>query len=126
MYFFKSMGNFLYPMMVICIANLVLIIRKIIDLYSGRDLSRFRLEKGLHAIIFWGVVSAVFGLLGQITGIYNALGAIVMAKEISPNVVAMGFAQSFTTTIFGLEILIVSALAWFILYARYKKLISAK
>ena len=121
-YFFASMGMFRFPMIIIIIAILVLIVRKVADLYLRKELPPRKLEAGLHAILFWGAVSAVLGVLGQLTGIYNALGAIMRAKEISPSVIAQGFAQSFTTTIFGLEILLVSAIVWFILYGRYRKL----
>jgi len=121
-YFFSSMGVFGIPLIVIALVILVLVIRKAVDLWGRKDLSASRLESGLHAILFWGAVSALFGVLGQLTGIYNALGAIMKAREISPNVVAQGFAQSFTTTIFGLETLLVSAIIWFILYGRYRKL----
>jgi len=121
-YFFASMGVFGIPMIVIALVILALMIKKAVDLFGRKGLSGAKLEAGLHAILFWGVVSALFGVLGQITGIYNALGAIMRAKEISPSVVAQGFAQSFTTTIFGLEILLVSAIVWFILYGRYRKL----
>jgi biopolymer transport protein ExbB/TolQ len=121
-YFFASMGVFGIPMIVIALAILVLVIRKAVDLWGRKDLSPGRLESGLHAILFWGAVSALFGVLGQLMGIYRSLGVIMGAKEISPNMVARGFAESFTTTIFGLEILLVSAIIWFVLYGRYRKL----
>jgi biopolymer transport protein ExbB/TolQ len=124
-HFFKSMGVFGLPMIIISIVIAVLIIKKAVDLWVKKDLPHSRLAGGLHAILFWGAVSAVFGVLGQITGIYNALGAIIKATAINPNLVAQGFAESFTTTIFGLEILLISAIAWFILLARYRKLTSS-
>jgi biopolymer transport protein ExbB/TolQ len=116
------MGIYRFPMIIIALAIAVLIVRKVIDLYIRKDLPPQKLEAGLHAILFWGAVSAVLGFLGQITGIYNALGAIMRATAISPSVIAQGFAESFTTTIFGIEILLVSAIVWFILYGRYRKL----
>jgi hypothetical protein len=122
MYFFKSMGMFLFPMLIMAVVILVLAIRKFADLFGGKDLTSYQRQKGLHAILFWGVVSAVFGVLGQVTGIYNALNAIRQAKEISPQVVAMGLAQSYTTTIFGLELMIIAGIIWFILLGRSKKL----
>jgi biopolymer transport protein ExbB/TolQ len=124
-YFFKSMGPFGPLLTIIALVIAVLIVRKIVDLWIRKDLSPHKLESGLHAILFWGAVSAVLGVLGQITGIYNALSVIVRATEISPNVVAQGFAESFTTTIFGIEILVISAIAWFILFCRYRKLIAS-
>ncbi len=121
-YFFASMGPFAIPMIIITLAIAILTVIKVIDLWGKKGLSPQKLERGLHAILFWGVVSAVFGFLGQISGIYRALNVIISATEISPNVVAQGFAESFTTTIFGLEILLVSAIIWFVLFGRYRKL----
>lgn len=121
-YFFKSMGPYGLPMIIIAVAIAVLAVKKSVDLFVKKDLPPYKLQSGLHAILFWGAVSAVFGVLGQFTGIYRALGIIISAKEISPNVIAQGFAESFTTTIFGLEVLLVSAIIWFILFSRYRKL----
>lgn len=124
-YFFKSMGTYLFPMLILMLTIIVLSVRKIVDLYGKKGLSKARMEKGLHAILFWGAVSAVFGFLGQISGIYNALQAIAKATEISLPVCAQGLAQSYTTTIFGIEIFIVAGIIWFILLGRFRKL-SAK
>lgn len=121
-YFFKSMGVFLLPMILFMLAIVGLSIWKIFDLYFRRGLGKARMERGLHAIMFWGILSAVFGFLGQITGVYNALQAISKAKEISPQVIAQGLAQSYTTTIFGVEMLLVAGIVWFLLLGRYRKL----
>ncbi len=120
-YFFRSMGMFLYPMLVLTLVIAGLSIKKVVDLYLRSGLSRSELEKGLHAILFWGAVSLVFGVTGQATGIYNALRVISRAKEISMQVVSMGLAESYTTTIFGLELFLVAALVWFWLFSRLRK-----
>jgi biopolymer transport protein ExbB/TolQ len=119
------MGIFGLPMILIAIAIAVLTIKKVVDLFVKKDLPSHKLQSGLHAILFWGAVCAVFGILGQVTGTYNALGVIMKAREISPNMVAQGFAESLTTTIFGLGVLLVSAIIWFILFGRYRKLIAS-
>jgi biopolymer transport protein ExbB/TolQ len=124
MNFFKQMGIFGFPLIILFVVVVVLAVKKATDLFGGRELSPAQMENGLHAILFWGGVSAVLGVLGQVSGIYNALSVIARATEISPQITAMGFAESFTTTIFGLTILIVSAILWFVLYTRYRKVIS--
>ena len=123
-HFFLSMGSWMYPLIIISLVIIALSIKKIIDLFVMGGNDEARLEKGLHAILFWGVISAVLGILGQTSGIYNALNAISAATEISPKICAMGFAESFTTTIYGLVVLIISAITWFILFNRFKKLTS--
>jgi biopolymer transport protein ExbB/TolQ len=56
--------------------------------------------------------------------VYRALNVISTAREIDAKIVAMGFAESLTTTIFGLVVLVVSAIIWFVLFARCRKLTS--
>jgi hypothetical protein len=70
---------------------------------------------GHHAILFWGAISAVLGILGQCTGLYNAMGAIMKARELSPSIMAQGYRESLGTTLWGLNLLFVSGLVWFIL-----------
>ena len=59
------------------------------------------------------------GLIGD-GRLYKALTVISTANQISPSMVARGFAESLTTTIFGLTILLVSAVAWYVLHGRYR------
>jgi hypothetical protein len=122
MLFIQQMGKFGYLLIMLSIVILALAIKKSADLFMRKNPSLYQLEKGLHGILFWGVIAAVLGVLGQISGIYNALHAIVRATEINPRIVYMGFAQSFTTTLYGLTTLVLSAVIWFALYSRYKKL----
>lgn len=64
------------------------------------------------ALLFWGGVAAILGLLGQFDGSYRALSQILQASEISPDVVAEGFVISFVPTLFGLGILGFAVAAW--------------
>jgi biopolymer transport protein ExbB/TolQ len=79
------------------------------------------LEGKINAVLFWGAIGAVLGVLGQANGIYLSLRVIRAATEISPNVVAEGFAVSFTTTIMGLLLLLFSGLAWMALRGWYRR-----
>jgi biopolymer transport protein ExbB/TolQ len=131
--FFLQCGPYGWPLLILAIVNVVLIVRKAVQLFGGRGAAAFSsadaqdamgatLESGLNAILFWGAISAVLGFLGQYSGIYKALQAIQGARAISPNVVAQGFAESFSTTLFGLTIFVFSAITWFVLYSRTQQL----
>jgi CubicO group peptidase (beta-lactamase class C family) len=65
-----------------------------------------------NALLFWGVVAAILGFLGQCDGAYRALSSILQAREISPDVVAEGFVTSFVPTLFGLGILGFALASW--------------
>jgi len=69
-------------------------------------------KEHLNALLFWGGVAAILGLLGQFDGSYRALSQILQASEISPDVVAEGFVISFVPTLFGLGILGFAVAAW--------------
>jgi len=125
MSFFIEMGTWVFPLVVLFVVVIILSIKKSIDLRSVREAGGSRLEKGPHAILFWGSISALIGFLGQASGLRNGFIAISRAQEISPQIVAQGFAESLTTTIFGLFILIVSAIVWFVLQGKYRKIDSS-
>ena len=125
-YFLRSMGPYSILEVILLAVIAVLAIKKTIDLFGRKNLDATGLKSGLHAILFWGVIALAVGVLGQMTGIYLALNVIATAKAIDPKLVAMGFAQSFTTTIFGLAVFLFAAVIWFALLMRYKRLTTAK
>jgi biopolymer transport protein ExbB/TolQ len=104
------------PWGIVLTALLILIVGLIIwssaSLFGSGEKVGPKLKNRINAILFWGACAAVIGLLGQANGIYLALRAISRASEISPPIVMEGFAISFLTTIMGLLLLLVSALAW--------------
>jgi hypothetical protein len=109
MRFFTDAGIVGIPLLVLSLVILGLILRAMARLrHKGEDTTLF-------AILFWGFAAAVLGFLGQCAGLYNALTVISAAQSIDPSIVSRGFAQSFTTTLWGGGLLIVSGLAWFIL-----------
>ncbi len=71
-----------------------------------------RARAGANTLLFWGVASVVLGFLGQCTAAYLALSAILSAPEISPAVVAEGFAVSFLPTLMGMAIFAFAAVVW--------------
>jgi hypothetical protein len=94
---------------------LVLIGRSLIRIVRRDGLDGPAFRSGVNSILFWGAISAALGLLGQLSGLWKALGVISRATEISATAVARGLMESFSTTIMGLVILVVSAIAWFAL-----------
>ena len=62
-----------------------------------------------------GLFAAAMGVLSQIIGIVQALEAIRAAADISPEIVMGGAIVSFYSTIWGLIVLLVSLLFYYVL-----------
>jgi biopolymer transport protein ExbB/TolQ len=119
---FVSGGPYMWLLLVLALVVLGLTVKKAIDLFARSGRSRKTQARGLDAILFWGCVSAVLGFLGQFTGIYLSLSIIRSFGVVNPASVAEGIAVSLLTTLFGLMILMFSALAWFGLRCRLKQI----
>lgn len=114
-------GIFMYPLLVVAavIAGLTV--------WLGVRVRRVTapepvLETGIDATLFWGGWALLLGLLGTVGGIYQAAGYISRAEmAIGPAMVWGGIRVALITTLFGLAIFIVSALAWFTLRTVYRR-----
>ena len=121
--FFLSGGQVMWFLLLIAVIILILGIKKGIDLFSGKELSKAKLEAGINAIAFWGGLSVILGLFFHFWGIARAMVAISQANDISPAIVAMGYRMALVSIITGLFIFIISLLIWFVFRWRYKSLI---
>jgi biopolymer transport protein ExbB len=119
---FLAGGPYMWLLLALTMVIAVLVIRKAIDLFVRSGLERDRLERGLNAILFWGCISAVLGVLGQFHGYYISLKIVASAPTISPRMLAEGMAVATITTMFGMVQLFFAALAWFGLTYRYRSL----
>ena len=112
MSFFQEMGVYFWPLALIALAVIGLALRSAARLRGNRPEETALVEHTINAVLFWGFVAAVVGVLGQFHGIYQALKVISAAGEVSPAIVWGGLAVSFSTTLAGLGILLAAALLW--------------
>jgi hypothetical protein len=119
--FVMWLGPYKWPMFLIAFIILVLIIWKIIDLFFS-NIRPANTYRGLNSILFWGSFGLAFGMFVQIAGIWEALKEIMVATDLSPSIVLIGFYGSFVPTLFGISMLLVAALAWWLLRMRAKRL----
>jgi len=119
--FIMQGGEMMLFLLILAIIIIVLSIRRIIELYTKKDLNKVKLESGINAIIFWGAISLILGFFAHYLGFYNAMEAIKRANDISPAIVAAGYAASLSTILVGLFIFMLSAIIWFTLRWRYNK-----
>ena len=106
--FFMAILTLLFCIILaLSIYNLILISRE-----DYKDINETR--KKLRYIRSVGVFALVCGFLGQMLGLYHALGVIEQAPEISPGVMAGGLKVSMISPLYGIIIFLVSYLFWFI------------
>jgi len=122
--FFQQGGVFMWPLLLIAIVLIYLSVKKTVDIFFKKNLSRDELKRGINTILFWGCFSMVLGVFAHFYGVYLAMQAIMKANDISPAIVARGYSLSLITMITGLVIFIISALVWIFLKWKCNKLIS--
>lgn len=110
--FIREMGFYAWPLGLIALAVVALAVRASLRVREATSEERAPVEHAVNAVLFWGCVAGVVGILGQFHGIYQAAKAISQAGAISPQMIWGGVAVSFTSTLAGLAILLVAALAW--------------
>jgi biopolymer transport protein ExbB/TolQ len=78
------------------------------------DNNNEKLNRQNSAILFIGSFAFLFGLFGQILGLYNALVAIQTAGDISPALMAGGLKVSLVAPLYGFGIFLISGIVWFV------------
>ena len=68
-----------------------------------------------------GLFSLVFGILGQLIGLFSAFGTIAQVGSVSPDMLAAGVRVSMITTIYGVIIFLISHVIWMLLKIRLSK-----
>lgn len=87
----------------------------IIPIVNGRALRMVNFRHRLTYLKSMGLFCMITGILGQLTGLVMAFGAIERAGDISPQMVYGGLKISFYTTLYGILIYLFSILVWFVL-----------
>ncbi len=113
--FIVGMGVFAWILIPMALITVATIVKAALDVTRNNTIPVEVQYRRLHPILFWGSLTAVFGLLGQIMGLWQAILAIMTATDINPQIVMMGFRTSFNTTLFGLVSLTVAGIAWYLL-----------
>lgn len=103
------------------ILTLLFLMMLALAIYRGLQLRRNEI---LHETIFRhqlthiksvGLFALVFGIFGQLLGLYQAFAAIERVGDISPALLAGGLKVSMITTLYGALIFLISYLIWLVL-----------
>jgi hypothetical protein len=112
-------GVFLWVQILVILLMLVLAIIKFNQYYGNSNLESLPFHKSHHAILFLGIFNLVWGMFTQVLGFVQALNAIIAAADVSPALIMEGLKNSFVSPLIGLVSILIGALLWAILQARY-------
>lgn len=116
---FLEMGPVGPPILLISVAIIVMVIWRGWQVFGGATPGPAT-ERGINTILFWGAIAAALGYLGMYAGMYRGMDAIAESTiGVNPRLVLKGASEAISSTIAGLAVLIVSAVAWFVLRWRY-------
>lgn len=97
----------IYILWVVVIAlNLALLYRLAVK--KTADSKRTR-----EMILFLGSLAFLWGILGQVTGMIQALTCVEAAGDISPSLIAAGFRISLLAPVYGFVLFLFSFVSWF-------------
>jgi uncharacterized membrane protein len=100
-------GPFIYLLVVIAGVVLWLAVKHLVQSYRPNDANRK--SGNVKAILFWSCMALLTGVFAHFMGLYMAMQAIMEAADISPVLVAGGYAVSLSTIIFGMVILLLDS-----------------
>lgn len=109
--FFFFMGPWKWIMILLAVIVIILIAVKKYEFLIRRKAN----PKHLNAILFWGCTTALLGIVAQFSGFWMTLNEITKAPDISPPILLTGYLSSFVAPLFGLIVLLVSAISWWVL-----------
>ena len=113
MQFLSSGGILMWVLYFFALIIISLTLKNLIILTKKDEREKQETLHSINAIIFWGMLSAVFGLFAHFYGVYLAMQAISRAADISPAIVAKGYSYSLVTILTGMTIFMSSGIFWF-------------
>jgi hypothetical protein len=110
---FIKVGGVWYtvPILIMGMASIILVVLSAVRAMQRKPISAFMAD----AILFLGFLSLAWGIFGQISGLFQAAGAVVRAGEIPPYLIWEGLRKSLIPVLMGFVVLFVSAIGWFAL-----------
>jgi len=122
--YFMAGGAFMFPLLLLAVVIVLMGVVNAVRLFGSKS-ARDAVRVSVNGILFWGVVAAVLGFLGQWSGYWKASQAILRDGPrvgINPAAVIVGFGEALITAFVGLGILIVACVLWYLLHARWAAL----
>jgi len=117
--FIRSGGIFSILQLGILLLIIVIMIKNTINLVVLEKIDSGYISFRINAMLFWGIFAAILGFFAYYIGLYKAMMAISMANDLSPVLIADGFANSIIPILNGLAILLISSIFWILLRRKF-------
>lgn len=113
-FFYEGGPNFMSLVYLMWIIVIIQAIRFII-LYRGNKNPQ-KLKRTNDSILFFGSFAFLIGITGQMVGLIDAFDGIqsMGGSGISPGILAGGLKVTFIAPLFGMMLLMISAIIWFV------------
>ncbi|HSJ08419.1 MAG TPA: MotA/TolQ/ExbB proton channel family protein [Longimicrobiales bacterium] len=118
---FTSGGFMMWPILICGALTLVIAATSGFRLTRAQPSELAEARSGMDAILFWGTLALVLGLLGSAVGVMRAARALELAGDVPAALVWEAVRLVLITTTFGLLVLTVSLLAWFGLWLGHRR-----
>ena len=82
---------------------------------TGKEIILSKTKSKLKHIKTIGLFAGVFGILGQLIGLYQAFSILEEMGNVSQSLIAGGLKVSMIPTIYGVIVFLFSLLLWFVL-----------
>ncbi|NNL31077.1 MAG: hypothetical protein HKO77_08650, partial [Gemmatimonadetes bacterium] len=120
----EAMGFIRYPLTMSSVIIVALVLYSTVRLFEGDARPLPMTKTFMDSVLFWGGFSLITGILGTLVGIVVAAQSIERAGTVAPTLVWGGIKVALYSSVFGLLVLAVSSLAWFVLHLRWRFLSS--
>jgi len=119
--FYEGGPFFMGILTLILLVVLVMGVTNAIIVFNNNSGLNEKMNQHLSRIKSVGLFGLVFGILGQLIGLYSAFVQIQAMGNVSPAILAGGIKVSMITTIYGIIIFLIAYLIWFGLDALLEK-----
>lgn len=113
---------FTLPLTLFAIIILFFAARLGLELFVAERAVKPRVNKGLDMILYLGSFSFVFGILGQLIGLYEAFTVLSKIGAVSPKMLMSGLKVSTVPTLYGFGIFLGTSIIWFVLRRKFQSI----
>ena len=112
--FYSGGPLFMSILSIIFIIMIVWTIYQSLSIFLGKEIQIDQTREKIKHIKTIGLFGFIFGIFGQLLGLYQAFDAIEQMGSVSPALLMGGLKVSMITTFYGFVIYMLSLIIWFI------------